>query len=70
MSALNYLGALYGTHLAEGDHIVVAIYTSDDTVNNITVYEYNRTVPVLVILGLFVLATILVGGRRGAQSLI
>lgn len=70
MSALNYLGALYGTHLKEGDPIVVAIYTSEGTVNNITVYEYNRTVPVLMILGFFVLATILIGGRRGAQSLL
>lgn len=70
MSALNYLGALYGTHLEDGDPIVVAVYTSKGTVNNITVYEYNRTLPVLVILGLFVLATVLVGGRRGAQSLL
>lgn len=70
MSALNYLGALYGTHLEEGDPIVVAIYTSDGAVNNITVYEYNRTIPVLIILGVFVLVTVLVGGRRGAQSLL
>lgn len=70
MSAINYLGALYGTHLKEGDSIVVAIYTSDGAVNNITVYEYNRTIPVLIILGLFVLITVLIGKDRGAQSLL
>lgn len=70
MSAINYLGALYGTHLKEGDSIVVSIYTSDGTVNNITVYEYNRTIPVLIILGLFVLVTVLIGKDRGAQSLL
>ncbi len=70
MSALNYLGTLYGTRLKEGDPIVAAVYTSDGVVNNITVYEYNRTLPVLVILGVFLLITILIGGRRGAQSLL
>lgn len=70
MSAINYLGALYGTHLKEGDPIVVAIYTSEGAVNNITVYEYNRTLPVLIILGLFILATVLIGKGRGAQSLL
>lgn len=70
MSALNYLGALYGTHLKEGDSVVVAIYTSDDSVNNVTVYEYNRSNWVLVIVGVFILATILIGEKKGFQSLL
>lgn len=70
MSALNYLGALYGTHLKEGDSVVVSIYTSDGSVNNITVYEYNRSNWVLVIVGIFLLATILIGGKKGFQSLL
>lgn len=70
MSAINYLGALYGTHLKEGDSVVVAIYTSDDSVNNVTVYEYNRSNWVLVIVGVFILATVLIGGKKGFQSLL
>ncbi|MGN0351274.1 MAG: YibE/F family protein [Roseburia sp.] len=70
MSALNYLGALYGTHLKEGDSIVVSIYTSEGSVNNVTVYEYNRSNWVLLIVGVFLLVTVLIGGKKGFQSLL
>lgn len=70
VSALNYLGSLYGTHLKVGDSIVVAIYTSDNEINNITVYEFDRTLRIFLLIGLFFLATILIGGKKGAYSLI
>jgi uncharacterized membrane protein len=70
MSADNYLGALYGTHLAEGDSVVVSIYTSDNSVSSVTVYDFNRTFPVMVIVALFIIATVIIGGRQGAKSLI
>ncbi|BBF41666.1 integral membrane protein [Lachnospiraceae bacterium KM106-2] len=70
MSATNYLGALYGTKLKKGNSIVVAIYVAKGKVDNITVYEYDRSLSILVILGLFIIVTVIVGGRKGAQSLL
>lgn len=70
MSAVNYVGALYGTHLYEGDKIVVAIYISEGEVNSITVYEYNRQLAAIILLLAFVTITVAIGRKKGAQSLI
>ncbi len=70
MSAMSYLGALYGTRLSEGDPVVVSIYTSDNTINSVTVYEYNRTSHIILILAAFVLITVLIGRKKGLQSLL
>ncbi|MCI9080879.1 MAG: YibE/F family protein [Lachnospiraceae bacterium] len=70
MTAMSYLGALYGTPLSEGDPVVVSIYTVDNAVNSITVYEYNRTFHILLILGAFVAITVIIGRKKGLQSLL
>ena len=46
------------------------ISTYADGTHLATVYEYDRTLPIIIIIALFVLATIAVGGKTGAKSLL
>ena len=70
MQTYNYVSPLYGVPLKVGDRCTLVISTYENGDVNATVYEYNRTTPVLIVLGLFLLITVLVGGRTGAKSLI
>lgn len=66
----NNLSYLYGTVLKEGDTITVAFSLTDGKVENVVLQDYDRTVPLAVIVLLFLLVTILVGGKVGAKSLL
>lgn len=70
MQVSNYVGPLYGTPLKEGDKAVVILSTYADGTVMGSVYEFNRTGALLVVLALFLAAAILVGGKTGAKSLI
>lgn len=70
LPAINNLTALYGTVLKEGDPVVLAIYFTNNEMTDVVVYEYNKAIPVLMIIAVFVVITVLVGGRKGAQSLL
>lgn len=65
--------ALYsGTVLEVGDSVIIAVSTDGETVkiDSNYIYEYNRTIPLLIVVLLFLVITILVGGKIGAKSLI
>ena len=68
--AYNYAGPLYGVPLKKGDGVVLTISTYSSGDVRATVFEYNRIPALLITVGLFFLVTALVGGRRGAQSLV
>lgn len=68
--AKNFVGSIYGTKLKEGDPVIVAIYYTNDAVKTVNVYEYNRSGVILFLFAIFVLITILVGGKKGALSLL
>ena len=70
LQVYNYVGPLYGAPLEEGDNAVVTISTDADGSVVGTVYEYNRITPLAVVVALFLLAAILVGGKTGAKSLV
>lgn len=70
MQVYNYVSPLYGVPLKVGDGCTLTISTYENGDVSATVYEYNRTTPVLIVLGLFLLITVLVGGRTGVKSLI
>ena len=70
MQVSNYVGPLYGQALKEGQRAVVLISTYSDGNHTATVYEYDRAVALAVIVGLFLLATVAVGGKVGAKSLV
>lgn len=66
----NVVGPLYGAPLKSGDRCTLIISTYADGDVRATVYEYDRTVPLVIVVGLFLLVTVLVGGRTGAKSLV
>lgn len=66
----NTVGPIYGIPVEVGDSVVMIISTYSNGEHRATVYEYNRTYMVLLVLGLFILVTILVGGRTGAKSIL
>lgn len=70
MQVYNYVSPLYGVPLKVGDGCTLTISTYENGDVTATVYEYNRTTPVLIVLGLFLLITVLVGGKTGAKSLV
>ena len=70
LQVYNYVGPLYGAPLKAGDSAVLIVSTYADGSHNATVYEYNRTLALAAVISLFVIATILVGGKTGAKSLV
>lgn len=66
----NYVGPLYGAPLEEGDNAVVLISTYADGSHIGSIFEYDRILPLAVIVLLFIIATALVGGKVGVKSLI
>lgn len=70
LQVYNYVGPLYGAPLKAGDSAVLIVSTYADGSHNATVYEYNRTLALAAVISLFVIATVLVGGKTGAKSLV
>lgn len=70
MQVYNYVGPLYGAPLKVGDSAVLIVSTYADGSHTATVYEFNRLHALAAIIALFVIATVLVGGKTGAKSLI
>lgn len=66
----NDIGPLFSSRVQEGDGVVMIISTYSDGDVTAAVYEYNRTPAVFIIIGLFILVTILVGGRTGLKSIL
>ena len=66
----NFVGPLYGGPVDTGDGVVLLISTDSDGTYQGTVYEYNRVVPLAIVVALFLIAAIAVGGRTGAKSLV
>ena len=66
----NYVGPLYGLPLKKGDSCTLTLSTYEDGRVTSTVYEYNRILPMLIVVGLFFAVTILIGGRKGLKSLL
>ncbi|MBR2041324.1 MAG: YibE/F family protein [Oscillospiraceae bacterium] len=65
----NFVGPLYGVPLYEGDNAVLIISTYANGDHTATVYEFERTVPLVIIIALFLVSAIAVGGKTGAKSL-
>ena len=66
----NFVGPLYGVPLNEGDGAVVAISTYSDGSFIGTVFEYDRLIPLIIVVALFLVCAIIVGGKTGAKSLL
>ena len=66
----NHVGPLYGVPLKAGDSCTLTVSTYENGDVRADVYEYDRSTPLLIVVGLFLLVTVLVGGKTGAKSLI
>lgn len=70
MLADNTVGPIYGQCFEAGDSVTVGLSTYADGTVRCYVYEANRTPGLLAIVAVFLLVTVLVGGKVGAKSLV
>lgn len=70
MQVYNYVGPLYGGPLKVGDRATILISTYSDGTVNATVYEFDRLLPLCIVLVQFIAAAVAVGGRTGIKSLV
>ena len=70
LQVYGYVGPLYGGQLKVGDDVTLLISTYADGTHTATVYEYNRLPSLVVIMAMFLIATVAVGGKVGAKSLV
>lgn len=66
----NNLSYLYGTVLEVGDNVTVTYSMIDGAIDGIELQDYDRTTPLLWVVLLFLVITLLVGGKVGAKSLL
>ena len=66
----NQLSYLYGTILKAGDAVTVAVTEEDGEISSMTLQDYDRTVPLALVVLAFLVVTVLVGRRVGAKSLL
>ena len=69
-SLRNDLSYLYGCILKEGDHVIVTFSVNDGEVKQVLLQDYDRTIPLLLVVLAFLVITVLVGGKVGAKSLL
>ena len=70
MMADNTVGPIYGTPMQVGDRVTVGLSTYSDGTVRCYVYEYNRFPGLVLVVGAFLLVTVLVGGKVGIKSLL
>lgn len=70
LMASNTVGPVYGEPAQVGQSVTLIINTYANGDLTATVYEYNRAPAVYIILALFVLTAVLVGGKTGAKSVL
>ena len=69
MLVYNYVGPLYNVPVKEGDSVTLIISTYLDGTTRATVYEYNHSAIIPFLFAIFVAVLVLVGGKKGLQSL-
>lgn len=70
MEVYNYVSPLYGARVNEGESVVLLISTYGSGEVRASVFEYDREPAFFLVVGLFLLVTVLVGGKTGAKSLL
>ena len=70
MLADNTVGPIYGQAFAVGDSVIAGLSTYADGTVRCYVYEYNRAAGLAAMAAVFLLVTVLVGGKVGAKSLV
>lgn len=66
----NTCGPIYNQPVGVGDRVILCISVYASGEHNATVYEFSRGLPLLILVVLFLLAAVLVGGKTGVKSLL
>lgn len=66
----NTVGPIYGQRFDVGDKVTISISTYSDGTIRSSVYEYDRSTAIYILTALFIVITVLVGGKVGAKSLV
>lgn len=66
----NAVGPLYGEPAKAGQRVTLILSTYADGTVRASVYEYDRSLPIALVLAVFFLVTVLVGGETGAKSIL
>lgn len=66
----NTIGPTYNQPMQLGDKVSVILSIDADGTIRGSIYEYHRATALYIILGIFALLTLLVGGKTGAKSLL
>ena len=64
----NYFSSLYNVRVAEGDKVSIRIDTTGEDEYQVSVYNYYRVPQMIGCIVAFVLLLVLIGGKKGAQS--
>lgn len=66
----NYFSSLYNVRVLEGDKVSIRIDTTDRGTYQVSIYNYYRVPQIIGCLLIFALLLILIGGKKGAKSLV
>ena len=66
----NYFSALYNVRVKEGDKLSVRIDTTGEGTYQVSVYNYYRVSQMIACVVVFALLLILIGGKKGAKSVV
>lgn len=64
----NYFSSLYNVRVAEGDKVSIRIDTTGEDEYQVSVYNYYRVPQMIGCIVAFVLLLVLIGGKKGANS--
>lgn len=64
----NYLSAMYNVDVGEGDKVSVRIDTTGENEYEVSVYNYERTTLLIVLVFIFAVALIVIGGWQGFRA--
>lgn len=70
LQVYNYVGPIYDGPVDVGDSVVLNISVYEDGSHIATVQYFDRLIPFGILIGVFLLVTVLIGGKTGAKSLI
>ncbi len=70
LQVYNYVGPIYDGPVKVGDSVVLNISVYEDGSHIGTVQYFDRLVPFIILIGVFLLVTVAIGGKTGAKSLI
>ncbi len=59
---------VYGIHVKKGDGVIIALQTEEGEIKEAYLADYLREPPIYVLSGLFVLALLAIGRRRGIKA--